>query len=74
MGRNEDDRHSHTHIRLINGMYDNQEEKARTRHGKYECFKTEKIVRQGCTNVPQLFNIYSESTTRALDEITGNKE
>ena len=55
---------------LLRNLYAGQETTVRTGHGRIDCFKIEKGVRQGCILSPCLFNLYAEYIMRnaRLDE------
>jgi len=55
---------------LLRNLYAGQETTVRTGHGRIDCFKIEKGVRQGCILSPCLFNLYAEFIMRnaRLDE------
>ena len=55
---------------LLRNLYAGQETTVRTGHGRIDCFKIEKGVRQGCILSPCLFNLYAEYIMRnaGLDE------
>lgn len=51
-------------IHLISQLYDTQECRVRLNCGLSDWFAPERGVRQGCTNSPDLFNLYTEHVMR----------
>ena len=52
---------------LLRNLYAGQEATVRTGHGTTDWFQIGKGVRQGCTLLPCLFNLYAEYITRNSD-------
>ena len=48
------------HTCLLRNLYAGQEATVRTGHGTMDWFQIRKVVRQGCTLSPCLFNLYAE--------------
>ena len=51
---------------LLRSLYAGQEATVRTRHGTTDWFQIGKGVRQGCIQSPCLFNLYIQSTEKAM--------
>ena len=45
---------------ILGNLYESQEATVRTGHGTMDWFQIRKVVRQGCTLSPCLFNFYAE--------------